>query len=84
LKLRLASQLRSPALREDGVLTLATAALAAITLVALVPQLSSRLVVGGSNSDVFPSLRRKSRAARCGRALQHIELDPAPLSSIDA
>jgi divalent metal cation (Fe/Co/Zn/Cd) transporter len=34
-KLRVASQLRSPALRGDGVLTFAAAALAAITLTAL-------------------------------------------------
>jgi divalent metal cation (Fe/Co/Zn/Cd) transporter len=35
VKLRLAGQLVSPALRGDGVLTLAAAALAAITLIAL-------------------------------------------------
>ena len=35
MKLRLASRLRSPALRGDAVLTLAAAALAAITLIAL-------------------------------------------------
>ena len=35
MKLRVAGRLGSPALRGDGVLTLAAAALAAITLVAL-------------------------------------------------
>ena len=35
MKLRLGGQLRSPALRGDGVLTIAAAALAAVTLVAL-------------------------------------------------
>ena len=50
LKLRLAGHLGSPALRGDGVLTLAAAALAAITLIALLANSVTRLVVGRPRS----------------------------------